>query len=204
MKKHPDPRLEAVRARRFALIRARLAAFRDDARGSLSVEAALILPLLCWFYVASFVWFDAFRTQNANLKASYTLADMLSRETDPITETYLKGLNKVYDYLTTTRHPTYIRVTTVKCTDDCATEARTLQVDWSYATEGRTKHTNATLGAFKDKIPLMPQGDTVILLETFMAYEPLFNAGLPAKSLENYIVTRPRFAPQLLYAGAGT
>ena len=61
------------------LLRARLATFAQDARGSLSVEAALILPLLCWFYVASFVWFDAFRTQNANLKASYTLADMLSR-----------------------------------------------------------------------------------------------------------------------------
>ncbi|MBS8228884.1 TadE/TadG family type IV pilus assembly protein [Vannielia litorea] len=186
------------------LLRARLATFAQDARGSLSVEAALILPLLCWFYVASFVWFDAFRTQNANLKASYTLADMLSRETDPITETYLKGLNTVYDYLTTTRHPTYIRVTTVKCTNDCDQESRTLQVDWSYATQGRTKHTNGTITGFKDKIPLMPQGDTVILLETFMAYEPLFNAGIPAKSFENYIVTRPRFAPQLLYAGAGS
>ncbi|MCO6381592.1 TadE/TadG family type IV pilus assembly protein [Oceanicola sp. 502str15] len=186
------------------LIRARLAAFRDDARGSLSVEAALILPLLCWFYVSAFVWFDAYRTQNANLKASYTLADMLSRETDPVTESYLKGLNKVYDYLTTTNHPTYIRVTTVKCVSNCDNNSRHLHVDWSYATEGRPSLTHATISDYYDKIPLMPQGDTVILLETFMAYEPLFNAGIPAKSFENYIVTRPRFAPQLLYAGAGT
>ncbi|MBY6047776.1 TadE/TadG family type IV pilus assembly protein [Vannielia litorea] len=186
------------------ILHARLKAFAEDARGSLSVEAALILPLLCWFYVSAFVWFDAYRTQNANLKASYTLADMLSRETDPVTETYLKGLNKVYDYLTTTRHPTYLRVTVVKCTNNCDEESRTLQIDWSYATEGRPKHTNGTIAGMKDKIPLMPQGDTVILLETFMAYEPLFNAGIPAKSFENYIVTRPRFAPQLLYAGAGS
>lgn len=197
-----------ARARRAALIRARirarLSAFRDDARGSLSVEAALVLPLLCWFYVASFVWFDAFKAQNVNLKASYTLADMLSRETDPITESYLKGMNKVYDYLTTSRHPTYIRVTTVKCTDNCDTEARTLELGWSYATNGRSPHTNGTLAGFADRIPLMPKGDTVVLVETFMAYEPLFNAGLPARGFENYIITRPRFAPQLLYAGAGT
>ncbi|QDC10223.1 pilus assembly protein [Oceanicola sp. D3] len=186
--------------------RARLAAFAVDARGSLSVEAALILPLLCWFYVASFVWFDAFRTQNSNLKATYTLADMLSRETDPVSEPYLKGLNTVYDYLTTTRHPTYIRVTVVKCTDndgdeidDCLTDSRNLQVDWSYATTGRSKLTNATLADYEDNIPLMPKGDQVILLETFMAYEPLFNAGIPASSFENFVITRPRFAPQLCY-----
>jgi len=186
------------------LLTARLKSFREDATGTLSVEAALILPLLCWFYVASFVWFDAFKTQNVNLKASYTLADMLSRETETVTDTYLTGLNGVYDYLTNTRHPTYIRVTTVKCMSDCTNAARHLHVDWSYATEGRPPIDHAGIQTYKDKIPFMPQGDTVILLETFMAYEPLFNAGIPASSFENYIVTRPRFSSKVDYGGAGS
>lgn len=179
--------------------------FWRDQRGSLSVEAALILPLLTWIYVGSFVWFDAFRTQNANLKAAYTIADMLSRETVPVTETYLKGLNTVFDYLTTSSHPTYIRVTTVKCTTNCDTDAaRTLEVNWSYATVGRPVLTTANISNYNAAIPLMPIGDTLIMVETFMAYEPIFNVGIAATSFENTVLTRPRFAPQLLFAGLGT
>lgn len=180
----------------------RIKAFARDTRGSLSVETALILPILTWLYVGSFVWFDAYRTQNSNLKAAYTIADMLSRETVPVTNGYFEGLNRVFDYLTASNHPTYIRVTNLQCTESCDTEGRTLEVTWSYATDGRTALSTGTIAEYKPKIPLMPQGDTVILVETFMAFEPLFNVGLSATSFENYIVTRPRFAPQLLYAGA--
>ncbi|SIN98763.1 TadE/TadG family type IV pilus assembly protein [Vannielia litorea] len=188
----------------FATLRRRLATFAEDARGSLSVEAALILPLLCWFYVSAFVWFDAYKTQNVNLKATYTLADMLSRETDPVTETYLKGLKTVYGYLSNTRHPSWMRVTTVNCMSNCDSDSRHLHVDWSYATDGNAVLDHATISGYYDKIPFMAQGDTVILLETYMDYKPLFNAGIPATTFENYVVTRPRFAPQLLYAGAGS
>lgn len=187
----------------FKLIRARLAQFRDDARGSLSVEAAMILPLLTWFYVGSFVWFDAFRVQNTNLKASYTIADMISREFNPVSDSYLNGLNTVFDYLTYSNHPTYVRVTVVHCTSPAPTDpndpdpcmddgARDLELCWSWATDGRPAHTAASLAGFIDKIPLMPRGDEIILTETFMAYEPSFSVGLGAQTFENYIVTRPR------------
>ena len=198
-------------------LRTRLADFVEDARGSLSVEAVLVLPLLCWFYVGSFVWFDAYRTQNTNLKASYTLADMLSRQTDAITDGYLNGLNTVYGHLAQTGNPTSLRVTVIKCVDSCvppegASEAdvagtlaaRELRVDWSFATDGYSKLNSGNLPAYNNRIPFMPESDTVILLETFMEFTPIFDAGLSSGTLENYIVTRPRFAPQLLYAGVGS
>lgn len=184
------------------LLKARLAGFHEDLAGSISVEAALLMPLLCWFYIGSFVWFDAYKSQNANLKATYTLADMLSRETNEIDDDYLEGLNTVFDYLAKTSQPTYIRVTTVKCVSNCDNSARHLHVDWSYATEGRSALDHAAIQTYVDKIPMMPSGDTVILLETFMDYEPLFNAGIQASTFENYVVTRPRFASQLVYAGS--
>ncbi|MBT0958793.1 pilus assembly protein [Alphaproteobacteria bacterium KMM 3653] len=183
----------------LSLIKARLRAFAEDTRGSLSVEAALIMPLLTWLYVGSFVWFDAFRTQNANLKASYTIADMLSRQTDTLDSNFMEGLNTVFDYLTSSNHPTYLRMTTIQCVSACADEAaRDLQVLESYATGGRTRLYTADMASYKSKIPFMVDGDTIILVESFMAYEPMFNVGLSARSFENYIVTRPRFASQLL------
>jgi hypothetical protein len=180
--------------------------FLSDTAGSATVEAVLMLPLLCTFYVGTFVWFDAFRVQNTNLKAAYTISDMISRETVPIDATYLNGLNTVFDYLTYSNHPTYVRITTVKCTEDCDDDsARVLEICWSWATPGRTAHTETTFASFEDKIPLMPLGDTVIFAETFMAYEPPFNVGIGPQRFENFIVTRPRFAPEVeLVSGAST
>ena len=44
--------------------------FLTDGRGSLSVEAALIFPMLVWGFAAMYVYWDAFKTQNNNLKGS--------------------------------------------------------------------------------------------------------------------------------------
>ena len=187
---------------RPAMLKAALHRFAREVRGSLSVETALVFPLLTGLYVGSFVWFDAFRAQNTNLKAAYTISDMISRETLPVDDVYLNGLNTIFDYLTFSRHPTHVRVTTVKCTDKCDDDAaRDLEVCWSWASTGRLPHTQSSFAMFEDKVPLMPKGDTVIFTETFMAYEPAFNVGIGAQSFENFIVTRPRFAPQINYNG---
>jgi Flp pilus assembly protein TadG len=42
----------------------------DDDAGSVSVETVIIMPILLWVYVATFVIFDGFRTHNQNVKAA--------------------------------------------------------------------------------------------------------------------------------------
>lgn len=187
-------------------LRAALARFGRDTRGSASIETVLIAPFLFAIFGGSYVWFDAYRAQNTNLKAGYTISDMISRETVPIDTDYLNGLNRVYDFLTFSRHPTYLRVTSIKCTANCEDDAtRTLEICWSWASTGRTAHTQATFAQFEDDVPLMPEGDTVILTETFMAYEPIANVGIPPQRFEYFVVTRPRFAPEVeLVNGSGT
>ena len=37
----------------------------------------------------------------------------------------------------------------------------------------------------------------MIVVETWMAYEPIFNVGIEPRYYENVVVTSPRFAPQL-------
>ena len=50
-----------------------------------------------------------------------------------------------------------------------------------------------------DRIPVMPSGDSVILVETNMAYEPIFNIGLKAQWYTTFITTRPRFTSCVKY-----
>ena len=62
----------------------RLRLFTDDNRGSIPTEGVLAFTMLIWWYLASFQFFDAFRQKNINLKAAYTIADLISRQTDAI------------------------------------------------------------------------------------------------------------------------
>ena len=66
--------------------------FRRSEEGSLSVETIFAIPMLVWAITATFVFWDAFKTLNVSQKATYTVADMLSRETQTIDADYLTGM----------------------------------------------------------------------------------------------------------------
>lgn len=169
--------------------------FARSARGSITVEAVLILPLLFWAYIATFAFFDAFRQQNVTMKASYTLADMVSRETEALTPSDIEGLNGIYDYLTTSNQPTWIRITSVYWDDT----NQVFRQAWSYASRGHDALTDTTLQGAAELIPAMSVGDTVVLVETFLIYDPVFNVGLEQRLMAQTIVTRPRFASQVVF-----
>ncbi len=181
-----------------ARVRAAMAAFAADCQGSLSVEAVLALPLLCWFYVGSFVWFDAYRAQTTNARAAYTIADMISRESGVDTG-YLAGLVNVFDFMTVKGGPPTVRISSVRCRGNCDDPSgRQLDVCWSWVNrEGRAGLGSGDLAGLDGRIPMMPLGDTLILTETALSYEPAFNVGLPTLDLEQFVVTRPRFAPEV-------
>ncbi len=172
--------------------------FGRETTGSMPTEGVMAFTFLVWWYIASFQFFDAYRQKNVNLKAAYTIADMLSRQTSEVGPKYITGLNTVFDYLTYSNKPTWIRVTQIYWDDT----AKTFRQNWSYATSGHPVNTDAMVDARKAQIPIMPVGDTVILVETFMAYEPIFSVGLKAMVYDTFITTRPRFASQLAYNAA--
>lgn len=182
------------------LIKQAVAAFLRDEDASLTVEAVLILPILVWWYAASLVFFDAYDARNVNLKAAYTVSDMLSREMDEVNAGYIEGLSDVFEYLTA-GHGTNgaIRVTLVRCHSDCDKDTRVLKKDWSYGTNGKTALVDANMDNYQDDVPIMPQGDRVIMVETWMDYSAAFDVGLTTESFENIVITRPRFVPQLVW-----
>ncbi len=163
--------------------------FVSGEAGAVPVEGVIASTFLIWWYVASFQFFDAYRQKNINQKGAYTIADLISRETDAIDGNYVEGMNTLFDYLTFSRLPTTIRVSSVFWDNDNDRNA----IAWSYGTGTKPGLTTTELQSQANRIPVMATGDYVIVVETFMAYEPIFNVGLDAQWFRQFITTRPRF-----------
>lgn len=170
--------------------------FRRDSRGAMSVEAVFVLPMLVFVYVAMFVFFDAYRTQNVALRAANTVGDLLSRETASVNPAYVEGMNGVFDYLVNSRFPTRLRVTSVGWDDN----DQSYTVIWSHGTRGQQALTAADINATSDRMPMLAEGETLIVVETRVEYAPAFNVGIGPRTFLHFVPTRPRFAPQLVWA----
>lgn len=174
--------------------------FGRDERGSIAVETVLIFPMLTWAYLATFVYFDAFRSQTNNTKAAYTISDALSRETGFVTPAYLDSMYKLQEALTTSNHATRNRTSVITY----VSAENLYKIVWSEARGGELPLTTETLQDYVAKMPVMPDNEVVILYENWIIYEPAFSIGLNAFTFDNFIVTRPRFAPQLCYNSSAT
>ena len=186
-------------------IRAYLGAFRRDESGSIAVETMLMIPILIWCYLGTFVFFDAFRPQSTNIKASYTIGDTLSRETGYITANYMASLYNLQGLLLQTSEARGLQVTVY--TYNSANNTYT--VKWSRGLGGLTTMTNAQLAAIRAILPVMPSGEIAILTRSQVHYAPDYEVGIDPFAFDEYTVTRPRFAPQLCWnslesGGAGT
>ncbi len=192
------------------IIKDAIGRFARDERATLSVEAALISPILIMAYGSMYVFWDAFKMRNINVKAAYTVSDMISREIVNITPQYLDGLAAMLDFLNRSKYDTRMRVSVVSARDD-GTGNPELFLCWS---EGRGMAEVATINDIEDSIPIMAIGSEVIVVETEMDYVPILGArndgeinlyGLSNRTMEQIIVTRPRFTRgQVGFDNAGT
>ena len=168
--------------------------------GSFSIEAVLMFPLLAWAYIAMFVFFEGLREQNINLKAAYTVGDLLSRETDLVNMDYLNGMNDVFGWLTRSNNPVSTRVSVVRYEEDSDSH----KLVWSRGVAGRPDLDQQAVEQYlTPQIPIMADSDSVIVVETWATYEPIMDIGLTTTDIYNLTVTAPRFTEQLLFEGLG-
>lgn len=148
-----------------------LRGWHDDTTGSMPIEGIMgFLLMIGWFMVA-FQFYDAFRLKSVNAKAAYTVADMVSREKAPIGPAYVQGMQKVFDFVTNSRGRSWIRITSIRWDDDL----KKYRVEYSHASKaGIASYTDTTLNDQAWRIPIMPVGDTAIIVETSMRYTPIF------------------------------
>lgn len=175
--------------------------FSREERGSIAVEAVLILPMMFWTYLVLFSSFHAYRTYSTNQKASYTIGDMISRETNPIDVTYLTGTQQLLSYLTNANlGDVSVRVTSVQY--DLATNS--YERIWSQAKGFMPPASTTEVSLWADNLPVMPDNEVIIVVETAFKYEPPFKVGFAEREVTNFVFTRPRYAPQVLWTDGTT
>ena len=167
--------------------------FARDERAALSVEAAVMLPLLAALYVAGIVWFDALRREAAITRASYVVGDLLSRRTGTVTVTDIEGLKAVFETMTGTQNRTWIRVTElIRCTDG-------LRVAWTHATDDKPVMTQNRLSGHLSQVPALSEGERIVITESFSDYDPVFNVGLDKRLAATFTPTRTRSGGRLVW-----
>lgn len=190
------------------LIAQKFQGFLRDERGNILAEAVVILPIFIWSYLAFFVYWDAYKTTNVAQKAAYTLADLISREQVTLPDTYVPGMLNMLRYLVNDQTSPKIRVTSLLFSEGAVVnqgvddaDDRTI-VQWSISPgDAMTPYTDATLQNVLNKIPAMFDGDSVILVETTMDFNPSFDIGMDSRQITNFVVTRPRFLPKICMTG---
>ncbi len=180
---------------------------RDD--GTMSVETVLIFPALLWAFAATFVFFEAMNLSTNTNKAAYTVADLLSRRaTEPVSAAYVEGMAEIYQNLTGSRRATGIRVSSVAWDPSSAgyvvlwsaVGGRMGGITPAVANDGTAVPIAATgIAGLEPRMPEAPMGETLIVVESFVDYQPTMRVGIAARTLSSLVVTRPRFAPQLVF-----
>jgi Flp pilus assembly protein TadG len=176
-----------------------LSRFARDESGSLSMEAVLMVPLLLWVILGTLVYFQAFHAQSLNVKVTYTIGDILSREDAPITPEYVDSMYALQGAMTGSSEPRKLRITAVtyRASD------KTYRMVWSQVRgTGVTAHTNSSLAQIANaSLPVMADGQVTILTETWLDHTPLFTNWMGLirpRTFYEIMPTRPR-APQFCW-----
>jgi len=176
-------------------LRQSLRAFARDESGVILAEFLILLPLVIWGLLALVVYWDVFRTINVTQKAAYSISDLLSRQ-EVVTTNFVEGLQDVLTFLTPGVEASRMRITSFEydASDD--------EFDLLFSCSPRdlvAPHTETTLEALRPNIPIMDDLDSMLLVETWVDYQPDFDIGIlnVTQSLEGltmtqFIMTRPR------------
>ncbi|MDF3413137.1 hypothetical protein HKX54_01605 [Sulfitobacter sp. M57] len=178
-----------------ARIKTRLRGFLRDDDGNIAVEAMIVLPVMFWAFLSVFSIFHAFRTYSINHKAAFTIGDSISRETAPLDQAYLDGSLQLFEYLSNSQSLSSLRVTSLFYDGDDQRFYR----DWSKTSGGKPELSNGDVRDWANRLPVMPDNERIVLVETWSNYEPPFRTGLERREIKNFVFTRPRFAPRVCW-----
>ncbi|KPP85777.1 MAG: hypothetical protein HLUCCO07_01635 [Rhodobacteraceae bacterium HLUCCO07] len=179
-------------------IRPRLQRFASGQSGSVTIEAVIMLPILFWAFCALYTFFDAYRHTSIVHKTAYTISDAISRETNPIDDAYLDGQHGLMSFLTRSSSTHRMRVTVVRYDAD----DEEYHVEWSQTRGPVSAHPTGDAGALEEQLPTMADEERMIVVETWSDYEAPFRIGLDDTTIQTFVFTRPRFAPQVLFSAS--
>jgi hypothetical protein len=167
--------------------------FCKDENAAIAMETVIITPVLAWCFIASFVFFDAFRTYNSSIKATYAVADIVSRQTNMLFESDIEGYANIFEHLVRNNGNARLRVSQIFYNGNTDTYC----VEWSDATNGEAELFTANLPDIEELLPNMAHAERLILVQSSIPYQPVFRAGIDIITFRNFTFTRPRYAGQV-------
>ncbi len=177
-----------------------LQGFRDDTRGSFMVESVIALPLLFWTICATFEFFEVHRYKSVREKATYTIADMISREQAVVDDTYIDNTKLLFDEITNDDGVNELRVSIIRYNGN----TDQYEVFWSEVrgTGPLFALDNDDVADAHDELPTLSHGEDVILVESVSSYDSLFDLVLQDTiRIETRVFTSIRFASQIHFDG---
>jgi len=170
--------------------------FARSEKGSASIEGIIMIPLMFVCMITFMTLIDYTRQNSLNQKAAYTVSEMVSRETLPIDPAYMTGTHKLLDTLTRGSDNSTVRVSVLRY--DAKNDI--FKMDWSKTSGYAEELSNQAVRNWTDRLPIMVHNERVIVVETAVQYRPPFQIGLGNQMMENFVFTRPRYAPQVLWS----
>ncbi|MCX7289243.1 MAG: hypothetical protein NTW20_17320 [Rhodobacterales bacterium] len=187
-------------------LRTSVRSFLSDESGIFLAEFLIMIPVLIWGFIALIVYWDVFRTINTSQKAAYSIADLLSRQQN-VTTDFVDGLENVLDFLTPGTPDSRMRITSFQL-DEGKVNKPEFDSDDKYCLLFSRSSSSLTPALtttdlqkkeFVDKIPNMGNLESVVLVETWVDYQPKFDTGVlnaapgvSDQTFTQFIVTRPR------------
>ncbi len=173
--------------------------FRKGTEGVMAVEMVIMLPALLWMTATSLELYDVHRFKAARIKATYTVADMLSREMIQADTALLNTAKMVFDQQTMDPRETQLRMSVVRYRG--ATD--TYEVVWSHLRGNGPMPplVTADVANAHDELPVLSGGEELIIVESTSVYQPLFDfPGLNnSYAVNTRVFTGIRFLPQLCF-----
>ena len=175
-------------------------AFHDDEQGSMSIELLLVVPILVWVFLSTFVYFDVFRVETNSIRATIAIAEMFSRE-DTVDAVFMGNARRVLRELTYEENNPDVRITVYEYDPSITNANRRFRVVWSEGRGFGPRTTRSLRSLARDgRLPVMEAVDHAIYIETRTMYDAPFNIGLGPFTVTNLedrqfrqdLVIRPR------------
>lgn len=162
--------------------------FQMNEDGNAAVELLLVIPVLVWALLSTWVYFGAYHAESVSTRAGLTIADVISRERSVNTE-YLESMRHLLQELTDSDEDAQLRVTLysydadddeyqVEWSEVILSES---QIDTGIPDDGPSLNaevTDADLAAVEDRLPVMANLQRSLLIETRTTYTAPFSIGL--------------------------
>lgn len=185
-------------------IKTALRGFSRNEDGLASAEMILMLPIYLFCIIGTFTFWDAYDVVNRSQKAAYSVSDLVTRKLDEVTEAEVNGMFAALQYMMGPSLPVRTRITSVFYSEP----RNRYEVLWSRSSyPGTPRLTTDTLPTLQNHLPVMYDGDALIVVEANVEFEPVLSAAgwamnnIEGGTLRHVIVTRPRFLMKVCMQG---